>query len=152
MSNSWQLHELKHARLPCPSLSPSICSNSCTLSQWCQLTISSLPSPSLLALNLSQHQGLFQWLGSLHQVTKVLELQLQHQYFQWISCCFSVSQLCPTLCDPMDCSTPGFAILYHLPELAQTHVLWVGDAIKPSWLGMSPTKETSSVVSFSSCL
>ena len=36
------------------------------------------------ALNLSQHQGLFQWVGSSHQVAKVLELQLQHQSFQWI--------------------------------------------------------------------
>ena len=40
------------------------------------------PSPPVL--NLSQHQGLFQWVSSLHQVTKVLELQLQHQSFQWI--------------------------------------------------------------------
>ena len=36
------------------------------------------------ALNLSQHLGLFQWIGSLHQVAKVLELQLQRQSFQWI--------------------------------------------------------------------
>ena len=43
-----------------------------------------LSPPSPLALNLSQHQGLFQWVGSLHQVTKVLELQLQHQSFQWV--------------------------------------------------------------------
>ena len=43
-----------------------------------------LPPLSPLALNLSQHQGLFQWMGSLHQVVKVLELQLQHQFFQWI--------------------------------------------------------------------
>ena len=43
-----------------------------------------LSSPSPPAFNLSQHQGLFQWVGSLHQVAKVLELQLQHQYFQWI--------------------------------------------------------------------
>jgi len=45
---------------------------------------------------------------------------------------FSISQSCLTLCDPMDCSTPGFPILYHLPELAQTHVRWVSDAIQPS--------------------
>ena len=45
--------------------------------------------------------------------------------------CCSVTQ-CPTLCDPMDCSTPGFPVLYHLPELGQTHVHWVGDAIQPS--------------------
>ena len=42
----------------------------------------SFPSPP--ALNLSQHQGLFQWVGSSHQVAKVWELQLQHQSFQWI--------------------------------------------------------------------
>ena len=35
---------------------------------------------------------------------------------------FSVSKLCPTLCDPMDCSTPGFSVLHHLMEFAQTHV------------------------------
>ena len=40
--------------------------------------------PSPPALNLSQHQGLCQWVGSSHQVAKVLELQLQHQPFQWI--------------------------------------------------------------------
>ena len=43
-----------------------------------------LLSPSPPALNLSQHQGLFNWVSSLHQVAKVLELQLQHQSFQWI--------------------------------------------------------------------
>ena len=41
-------------------------------------------SPSSPALNLYQHQDLFQWVSSLHQVAKVLELQLQHQSFQWI--------------------------------------------------------------------
>ena len=44
----------------------------------------------------------------------------------------SVTQLCLTLCNPMDCSTPGFPVLHYLPELAQTHVHWVGDAIQPS--------------------
>ena len=42
-----------------------------------------LSSPSPPALNLSQHQGLFKWISSLHQVAKVLEFQLQHQSFQW---------------------------------------------------------------------
>ena len=50
------------------------------LSHWCHPTISS-SSP---AFNLSQHQGLFQWVGSSHKVAKVKELQLQHQSFQWI--------------------------------------------------------------------
>ena len=59
-------------------LSPSICSNSCLLSQWCYLTISFSVTPFSLAINLSQHQGLFQWISSLNEVAKVLELQLQH--------------------------------------------------------------------------
>ena len=42
-----------------------------------------LSSPSPPALNPSQHQGLFHWVNSLHEVAKVLELQLQHQSFQW---------------------------------------------------------------------
>ena len=43
-----------------------------------------LPTPSLPAFNLSQHQGLFRWVSSLHQVAKLLEFQLRHQSFQWI--------------------------------------------------------------------
>ena len=43
-----------------------------------------LSSPSLPAFNLPQHQGLFKWVSSSHQVAKVLEFQLQHQSFQWI--------------------------------------------------------------------
>ena len=43
----------------------------------------------------------------------------------------SVDQSCPALCDPMDCSTPGFPDLHHLLELAQTHVHQVSDAIQP---------------------
>ena len=46
--------------------------------------------------------------------------------------CYAVlSQSCLTLCDPMDCSTPGFPVLHYLPEYAQVHVHWVGDAIHP---------------------
>ena len=44
----------------------------------------------------------------------------------------SVTQSCPTLCDLMDCSTSGFPVHHQLPELAQTHVHWVVDAIQPS--------------------
>ena len=42
------------------------------------------------------------------------------------------SQSCLTLCDPMDCSTPGFPVLHYLLECAQTHVRWVGDAFQLS--------------------
>ena len=54
-------------------------------------------------------------------------------------CCCSVAQSCVTLCHPMDCSTPGFPVLHHLPELAQTHVHRVGDAIQPSHPLLSPS-------------
>ena len=43
-----------------------------------------------------------------------------------------VTQACPTLCNPMDHSTPGFPVHHQLSELAQTHIHWVGDAIQPS--------------------
>ena len=41
--------------------------------------------------------------------------------FQKFHCCYSFAKLCPTLCDPMDCSTPGFPVLHYLQEFAQTH-------------------------------
>ena len=84
MSDSLQPHGLQHTRLPCPSLSPGACSNSCSLSWWWHPTISFSVIPSPPALKLSQHQGLFQWVGSSHHVAKVLGLQLHHQYSQWI--------------------------------------------------------------------
>ena len=89
VSNSLQPHGLQHARLPCPSPTPRTCSNSRSSSQWCHPTISSSAvlfssSSSSPAFSSSQHQGIFQWVHSSHQVAKVLELQLQHQSFQWI--------------------------------------------------------------------
>ena len=50
---------------------------------------------------------------------------------RWLCGC-SVAQSCLTLCDPMDCNTPGFPVHHQLPELTQTHVHRVGDAIQPS--------------------
>ena len=48
------------------------------------------------------------------------------------SCCCSVAKSYLTLCDPMDCSTPGFPVLHYLLEFAQAHVHWVSDVIQPS--------------------
>ena len=83
----------------CPTLcDPMNCNHQASLSitnsqstpknhvHWVSDAIQSSPpllSPSPSALNLSQHQGLFQWVSSSHQVAKVLEFQLQHQSFQW---------------------------------------------------------------------
>ena len=44
----------------------------------------------------------------------------------------SVTQSCPTLCDPMDCSMPGLSVHHQLPEFTQTHAHQIGDAIQPS--------------------
>ena len=54
-------------------------------------------------------------------------------------CISSVAQLCPTLCDPMDISTPGFPVCHQLPEPTQTHVHRIGGAIQPSHPLLSPS-------------
>ena len=59
--------------------------------------------------------------------------------------CCSVTQLCPTLCDLMDCSTPDSPVLHHLLELAQTHVHGVGDAIQLSHPLSSPSPSAFSL-------
>ena len=50
----------------------------------------------------------------------------------FLGCCFSVFQLCLTLCDPIDCSMPGLPVPHHLPEFAQVHVHCISDAVQPS--------------------
>ena len=84
MSNSLWPHESQCTRLPCPSPTPRVYSNSCPSSWWCHPAISSSVIPIPPAFNLFHLLGLFQWGSSLHQVAKVLEFQLQHQSFQWI--------------------------------------------------------------------
>ena len=54
-------------------------------------------------------------------------------------CYCSVTRLCLTLCNPMDCSTPGFLVLHQIPELAQTHVHWISDCIQLSHPQSSPS-------------
>ena len=72
VSDSLWPHESQHARLPCPSPTPGVYSNSCPSSWWCHPAISSSVIPSSSSANPSQHQGLFQWVNSSHQVAKVL--------------------------------------------------------------------------------
>ena len=83
-SNSLQPQRTEAQQASLPSLSPRVCSNSYPLSRWCHPTSHLLLLPSPPALNLSQYQGLFQWVSFSHQVAKVLEFQLQHKSFQWI--------------------------------------------------------------------
>ena len=66
-------------------------------------------------------------------------------------CCCSVVQSCLTLCDPMDCSTPGFPVLHHLPEFAQLMSI---ELVMPPNLSVihSTHHPPNSVIPFSSCL
>ena len=92
VSNSLRPYGPQHSRPPCPSPTPRVYPNPCPLSWWCHPAITNwvgdaiqpLSSPSSPPFSLSQHQGLFQWVSSSHQVAQVLEFQLQHQSFQWI--------------------------------------------------------------------
>ena len=119
MSYSLWPHGLQHARLPCPSPSPTVCSNSCPLSQWSVILSNNLTLCRLLLL--------------LHSIFSCGVWDL-------VTCQFSsVTQSCPTLCDPMICSTPGLPVHHQLPKFTQTHVHQVGDAIQPSHPLSSPS-------------
>ena len=74
-SDSLWSHGLYHARPPCTSPTPGVQPNSCPSSRWCHPAISFSVVP--FCLQYSQHQGLFQWVSSSHQMAKVLEFQLQ---------------------------------------------------------------------------
>ena len=93
-------------------------------------------SPSPPALNLSQHQGLFKWVSSLHQVAKVFQFQLQHQSFQWtLRTDLLQNGLVGSPCSPRDSQesspTPQFKSInssalsfLHSPTLASIHDHW----------------------------
>ena len=72
VSKSLEPHELQHVRLPCLSLSPRVCSNSCPLRWWCHWTISSSVTPFSSCPQSFPASRFFQWVGSLHQVAKVI--------------------------------------------------------------------------------
>ena len=84
----------------------------------------------------------FSWLGSNQEkydkyfdksCVCLLHIWIMLFFFFPVYIQFSLlAQSCPTLCESMDCSMPGFTVHHHLPELAQTHIHWVSDAIQPS--------------------
>ena len=100
VSDSLWPHGLQHTRFPRPSLSPGVCSNSCSLSWWCHPTISSSVIPSPPALNLYQHQSFpVSWLSascgqSIGALASVLPMSIQ----DW----FSLGLLVWSLCSPGD--------------------------------------------------
>ena len=76
--------------------------------------------------------------GILDTIFKIVCLQIYETFY--VSIQFSsVAQSCPTLCDPMNCSTPGLPVHHQLPEPTRTYVHWVGDAIQPSHPLSSPS-------------
>ena len=80
------------------------------------------------------------WINSLkNKLPKLLQEKIDNLYHFSPIQFSSVTQLCPTLCDPMDCSTPGFPVHHQLLELTQTHIHQVGDAIQPSHPLSSPS-------------
>ena len=95
-----------------------------------------LSSPSPPASNISQHQGVFQWVNSLHEVAKVLEFQLQHQSFQWtprtdLLCHGLVGSLCSPRDSQESSPTPWFKSInflvlsfLHSPTLTSIHDHW----------------------------
>ena len=83
---------------------------------------------SLILLMLSYLFILWKLLKTTRSLSHFSELQFS-----------SVAQSCPTLCNPMNCSTPGLPVHHQLPEFTQTHVHWVGDAIQPSHPLSSPS-------------
>ena len=117
-------------------------SNSCPWNQWCHPTISSSVVPFPSCLQSSQHQGVFRWVTSSHQVVKVLEFQIQHQAFQWIfgidQCSVqfsSVTKSCPTLCNPMHtrppCPSPTPAVHPNSCPLSQWHHPTISSSVVP---------------------
>ena len=119
----------------------------------CEHLILSSPSP---AFNLSHHQGLFQWVGSSHQVAKVLELQLQHQSFQWIfRTDFLKDWMIWSACSPRDSQesspTPQFksinsSVLCFLygPTLTSMHDYWKNHSFK--WVPILALTFTSNMI------
>ena len=97
--------------------------------------------------------GIFLWdvmnflivleLQAVNKTNKIIYVCLKkhNQYnLKSIKFCFcSVIKSCPTLCEHMKCSTPGFPVFHYLPEFAQTHIHWVDDAIKPTHLLLPPS-------------
>ena len=89
----------------------------------------------LRAFELTHCMGVIQH-GILHLALFILQL------WEIVSLCIefsSVAQLCPTLCDPMNRSTPDLPVHHQLPESTRTHVHYIGDAIQPSHPLLSPS-------------
>ena len=99
------------------------------------------PSCARMTTLVGPHRNKDHWISGEKKKNKHQNFQGKPQFeFPKVHGCYcSVTQLCPTLWDPMDCSTPGFPVHHQLRELAQTHVHRVDDAIQPSRPLSSPS-------------
>ena len=82
---------------------------------------------------------LMRWMKLEPIIQSEVSQKEKHQYSISSIQFSSVTQLCPTLCNPMNSSTPGLPVHHQLPEFTQTHVHQVGDAIQPSHPLSSPS-------------
>ena len=121
---------LQHTR-PLPTL--KACSNSYPSSRWCHPTILSSILPFSSCLQSFPVSGSFPVSQFFASCGRGIGAPASNYVFSL------VAQLCPTLCDPRDCSTSGFFVQHQLPELAQTHVHWICNPIQPSHPLLSPS-------------
>ena len=130
-------HQAAHLSLT-PTLWTTRCTRSPTgllfpfrskLASWAVISVSH-PHVTLTPFGMGRSESLYQFLG-------VICLHLMSDWF--IIQFSSVAHSCPTLCDPMNRSTPGLPFHHQLPEFTQTHVHRVGDAIQPSYPLSSPS-------------
>ena len=124
-------HGLQHVRLPYPSLSPEVCSNSCPLSWWWHPIISFSVSPLLLLSSICPRIRVFSSESGLHiRWPKYWGLQLQHQSFQWIfrglvwsPCCPKISQESSSAPQFISINSLVLSLLYG-PTLTYIHDNW----------------------------
>ena len=131
-------HPTSRTKPTFPSAADSTQSRTYFLSHWLHDLVPSWPLAAPLCLIPSTSATLpkngmnfksfrREWVALWEKSRQIVHL------FLTVSCQFSsVTQSCLTLCDPMDCSMPGLPVHHQLPELAQTPVQWIRDAIQPS--------------------
>ena len=103
---------------------------------WCSITGNSFPHNQTGAIDFERETTDVKY-HIPHIISRRFTISIicHCWYGSWVlgwHCYYSVAISCPALCDPITCSPPGFPVPHHLPELAQTHVHWVGDAVQPS--------------------
>ena len=104
--------------------------------KWCR-SFSGTERKELSSMNSMSGENILQELGESKDISDEEELR----EFIASNCVLVVVQTlsCVWICDPIECSTPVFPVLYYLSEFAQTHVHWVSDAIQPSHPLSSPS-------------